>query len=162
MSGRAPKRGRLFLKTFGFLYSPSLKCGFAAKRYSYLCALLVLGIITQGCDSRGSTGGMGSPTVPSSSTIQVPSSVSLVGTGSANTKSFSASENFYSGTMTQTNSCSPSAGVIATVSPVSGTAPVTFTVTPQAVGSCSITISDSNSQSATVAVTVTTESIVIQ
>ena len=119
-------------------------------------------IALQSCSS-GSSGPPPGPSPPSSSSVQVaPGVLSLLGLGSANAATVVASENFYSGTLTQTNTCSPSGGAIAAVTPASGNAPVTFTVTPQAVGICALTITDSNGQKATVTVTVTTTTGVIQ
>jgi hypothetical protein len=142
------------------LLSPSLKCVFVAKRYYYWFALLALTVVVQGCV--GSTGAAGSPTVPISSAVQLaPGSLSLTGTGSANAKTFFAFENFYSGTLTESDTCNPSAGILASVSPSSGTSPATFTVTPRAVGACTVKISDANGQSATESVSVASGTIVL-
>jgi hypothetical protein len=96
-----------------------------------------------------------------SAVVLSPTSLNFLATGSGFAQTFSASETGYNGTLTQTNTCNPSSGTIATVSPVSGAAPVTFTVTPQAAGTCTITVSDTNGQSAALTVTVTTTSGVI-
>ena len=153
MNGRGPLKGYVFLIPLGLSYSPNLKRVSTAKRYSYLCALVVAAIVMQGCSSGGSTGGTGSPTVPMSTVIQVaPGSLSFAALGSANAKTFLAFENLYTGALAETDTCNPSVGTIANVSPASGTTPVTFTVTPRAIGTCAVTVSDTNSQTATVSV----------
>jgi hypothetical protein len=84
----------------------------------------------------------------------------MTGTGAANALTFTVSEANYSGTFTVTtpnngNSCSG----IATVSPGSGTSATTFTVTPQGPGLCDFTVADTNSQTATESIGVTTTTI---
>lgn len=83
-------------------------------------------------------------------------SISIVATGSTGAQSFTASESGYSGAFTQTNTCSPAGGSIAAVSPASAGGPsATFTVTGVTGGSCTVTIHDTNGQSAAVNVTIT-------
>ena len=109
----------------------------------------------QGCGGGSGISTPAPPFSPTSSTIQVaPASLSLTGAGSATAKTFIATENFYTGTLSETDTCNPSAGTIASISPASGSGQVTFTVTPRAIGNCSVKISDANSQSATVSVSV--------
>jgi len=121
------------------------------KRLRWL-VFVALTVVMQGCGGGGAAG-TAPPLSPTSSAIQVaPASLNLAGAGSANAKTVSASENFYTGALTESDTCNPSAGTIASVAPVSGIAPVTFTVTPRTPGNCSITISDTNSQSALVSV----------
>lgn len=90
-----------------------------------------------------------------------PTVLNFVAAGSAYAQTFSASETNYSGTFTQSNTCNPNSGTIATISPASGTAPVTFTVTPQSAGSCTVTIGDSSGQSTSLTIGVTTSTGVI-
>jgi hypothetical protein len=82
-----------------------------------------------------------------------PSSLTFTDVGPANSKTFVASESGYSGLVTESDNCSG----VATVSPASGNAPVTFTVTAVASatgGSCTITVADDHGGSAPVSVTV--------
>jgi hypothetical protein len=107
----------------------------------------------------GSTGGIySSPVTAFGKIIVSPTSLSFVAAGNAYAQTFSASEANYSGTFTQNNTCNPNSGTIATISPASGSAPVTFTVTPQAAGSCTVTVMDTNGQSKQLTIGVTTTS----
>jgi hypothetical protein len=64
----------------------------------------------------------------------------------------------YAGTFSQTNTC---AG-IASVAPIVGQpASPTFTITPIATGTCSVTVTGGSSQSVIVPVSVTTDGLVI-
>jgi hypothetical protein len=94
------------------------------------------------------------PTSPPNALVMSLGSVSFTVPGQV--ANFTASESGYTGTLTQTNNC---AG-IATVSPASATGPSGgFTVTAVAAGTCQVTIKDSNNQSGTLGVTVTTTSV---
>jgi hypothetical protein len=74
--------------------------------------------------------------------------------GSSNAQSVSVTESGYSGTFSEVDTCAGIA-TIATASPK-------FTVTPVAVGTCSITISDIPQRFVAVGVTVTTSGLVVQ
>ncbi len=90
-------------------------------------------------------------------------SLSFTNTGAQFAQTFSATENGYVGAIAQTNTCAPNSGTIATVTPTAAAGPsATFTVTPQAAGTCSIAVRDTLGQSATVNVTVTPTTIIIQ
>lgn len=84
----------------------------------------------------------------------VPSPTTLtfgdVGAGAAQT--FTVSESKYTGNFTLDTSSCPSS--VATVSPGSGNASTTFTVTPVGSGSCTINVNDDHTQSAGVTATV--------
>ncbi|MBV9407856.1 MAG: hypothetical protein JO164_03475, partial [Candidatus Eremiobacteraeota bacterium] len=83
-----------------------------------------------------------------------PSTLSFTTAGSA--QPFTANENAYAGTLTAANG-SPSCAGIATVSPATATGPSgAFTVTAVAAGQCQLTVKDTNGQTATVTVYVTT------
>jgi hypothetical protein len=111
----------------------------------------------------GSTGAIYvSPVTAFGNVVLSPTALNFLATGGAYAQTFSASETNYSGTLSQNNTCNPNSGTIATVSPASGSAPATFTVTPQSAGTCMVTISDNNGQSTPLTVTVTTTSGVIQ
>jgi hypothetical protein len=86
--------------------------------------------------------------------VPVPTAIAFTGLGAANAQSVSVTESGYSGTFSEADSCAGIA-TIATASPK-------FTVTPIAVGTCSITISDTAQHSVAVAVTVTTSGLVVQ
>jgi hypothetical protein len=74
-----------------------------------------------------------------------------------------ASEAGDSGALAETDTCSPAGGTIATVAPASANGPnVTFTVTPQSAGTCTVTIHDAFGQTVPVSVTVTTTGLTVQ
>ena len=92
-----------------------------------------------------------------------PTTLSLYGTGAANAQSFVVSESGYTRTLTESDTCTPSSGQIATVSPAGGSGPsLTVTVTGVAAGSCSATFTDAYGSTASVAITVTTSGWIIQ
>ncbi|MHB8177882.1 MAG: hypothetical protein ACYDA5_09640 [Vulcanimicrobiaceae bacterium] len=92
-----------------------------------------------------------------------PATLSLYGAGAANAQSFVVSESGYTRTLTESDTCNPSAGQIATVSPTGGSGPsLTVTVTGVAAGSCSATFTDAYGSTASVAITVTTSGWTIQ
>ncbi|MFZ1123950.1 MAG: hypothetical protein WAN59_02255 [Candidatus Baltobacteraceae bacterium] len=74
--------------------------------------------------------------------------------GAENAQSFSVSESYYNGTWTESDTCATGS-----VASVSTSDHINFTVTPSAAGTCTITVSDSYNQQASVGVTVTTTSI---
>lgn len=84
--------------------------------------------------------------------------LSLVGTGASLAQSFDVTESGYAGAITQTNTC---AG-IATLAPASGSGPsLHVTATGVAAGTCAVTYSDTNGQTVTVNVSVTTGSVTV-
>lgn len=77
--------------------------------------------------------------------------------------SIAVSESGYTGTFSQTNTCNPGSGTIATLSPASASGPsAAFTVTSVNSGLCTVTFTDQNHQSATVTVNVTITQGIIQ
>ncbi|HVS45493.1 MAG TPA: hypothetical protein VMS32_02395 [Verrucomicrobiae bacterium] len=69
----------------------------------------------------------------------------------------------YTGAFTESDTCNPSGGTIATVAPSSGSGPsFTFTVTGVAAGTCAATFADSNGQRVTTNIGVTTTGGIIQ
>ena len=94
------------------------------------------------------------PTPTPASPIGItPYRLNFYGAGNAYSQTFNVSESGYSGTFTESDTCN---GTIATLSPTSAGGPsAAFTVTPQGAGNCTLTIKDSNGNSAAVSVTVT-------
>ena len=88
-----------------------------------------------------------------------PSTLALTGTGASNAQTLVVTETGYTGSFTESDTCS----TIATVTPSSGTGPsFTFTVTGLAAGTCSATFADTNRQHVTANIGVTTTGVVIQ
>ncbi len=88
-----------------------------------------------------------------------PSTLALTGTGASNAQTLVVTETGYTGSFTESDTCS----TIATVTPSSGTGPsFTFTVTGVAAGTCSATFADTNGQHVTANIGVTTTGVVIQ
>jgi hypothetical protein len=94
------------------------------------------------------------PTPGPAPVVPNPASLGLTGLGASFSGSVSATEAGYGGTFSETDSCAGIA-TVATASP-------TFTVTPVAVGTCSITILDSAQHTVAVPVSVTTSGLVVQ
>ena len=70
--------------------------------------------------------------------------------------SINVSESGYNRTFSESDTCNPQAGTIATVTPASANGPSSaFTVTSIGAGQCTVTITDQNNQSAQVTVNVT-------
>src|SRR5216683_2000534 len=88
------------------------------------------------------------PTPTPAPVVPAPTSLAFTGLGASNAQSVSVTESGYGGTFSEVDSCAGIA-TIATASPK-------FTVTPVAVGNCSITILDISQHFVAVAVTVTT------
>ncbi|MDH2908891.1 MAG: hypothetical protein PXZ07_02115 [Candidatus Eremiobacteraeota bacterium] len=88
-----------------------------------------------------------------------PSSLALTGTGASNAQTLVVTETGYTGTFTESDTCS----TIATVTPSSGAGPsFTFTVTGVNAGTCTATFADTNGQHVTANIGVTTTGVVIQ
>ncbi len=94
------------------------------------------------------------PTPTPAPVVPAPASLAFTGLGAPNAQSVSVSESGYGGTFSEADSCAGIA-TIAAASP-------TFTVTPIAVGTCSITILDISQRMVAVPVTVTTSGLVVQ
>jgi hypothetical protein len=84
-------------------------------------------------------------------------------TGAQFAQTFTATEVGDSGAISETDTCSPGGGAIATITPASASGPnATFTVTPQSAGTCTVTVHDAFGQTAPVSVTVTTTGLTVQ
>jgi hypothetical protein len=91
-----------------------------------------------------------------------PSTIAISQTGASGAEALSVSEGGYSGTFTESDTCSPVAGTIATISPGTGSGPsLPQTVTGVAAGTCVVTFTDSHGQTGSSTITVTTSSIII-
>jgi hypothetical protein len=89
--------------------------------------------------------------------------VNIYGAGAPFAATITVHETGYAGTFTETDTCNPGTGTIATFSPASGSGPtLNVTATGVAAGTCSITYADSFNQQQTVTVIVTTNSFIIQ
>lgn len=126
--------------------------------FGTIAGLAVLLALDAGC------GGGSSGTSPVPGAIATPSGpiglntngLSFIAAGSPNAQAFTASESGYSGTFTESDTCHPAAGTIATVAPANANGPsATFTVTPQSAGSCAVTVTDAYGQTSAVTVGVT-------
>lgn len=95
-----------------------------------------------------------SPSPPPPAPLTVSKAAVSFGSTSDPAQSFTASETGFSGALTESDTCA--AGSVATTTPNAGTGPsASFTVTPKSVGSCTITLTDTLGQRATVSVSVT-------
>ncbi len=126
-----------------------------------LGALLGLVVIGAAAGGHGGGGGGGVPanSAPATSTTPTPpgalavnpTSMNFSATGSANSKTFTASESNYTGAI---NALSSNTSV-ATVSPASGSGPSqTFSVTPQAAGTATISVTDNHGGNTNVTINV--------
>jgi hypothetical protein len=88
-----------------------------------------------------------------------PNTLTFNATGVSYAQTFAASEAGYSGTFTSSNCVDGSSNTDATVSTTDN---VNFSVTPTQAGTCTITVQDTNGQSAQVPTTVTTTSFGVQ
>ena len=91
-----------------------------------------------------------------------PSSLSFLGTGANLAQTVTVSSTFYTGSFTAStcDGSSPGGPTVASVSAVA--ADGTFTVTPDAPGACTITVTDATGRTATVGVTVATSNLTVQ
>ncbi len=105
-----------------------------------------------------STAPAASPTPGASATPQASLTAITFATNAAVT--FTVAETGYTGTFSETDTCAPLTGTIATVTPASGTA--SYTVTPIGAGSCSITVKDASGGSVTLPVTVSALAVTVQ
>jgi hypothetical protein len=91
-------------------------------------------------------------TAPVAPLVLAPKSLAFSASGANAAQTVSVSETGYAGAFTETDTCSG----IASVSPADGSGPsATYTVTPLAAGTCTITIHDTNGQKSAVAVGIT-------
>jgi hypothetical protein len=132
-----------------------------ALRFGVQIAVVAGAIVAAGCDGSVNTTPVANvaaatptPTPPPPGVLSVnPTAVPIYGTGSGNAASVVVQETGYTGTLSESDTCTG----IATVTPSSGTGPsVTFTITGVAAGSCTATFSDTNGQHVSAAVGVTT------
>jgi len=97
------------------------------------------------------------PTAPPPGVLSAnPKTLSFYTTGASAAQTVLVQQTNFSGTLSETDTCS---GIV-TVSPTSSASPYSATVTPVAAGTCTITFSD-GTQTAPVAVTVTTAGITV-
>jgi len=75
---------------------------------------------------------------------------------------FSVSQSGYSGGFTESDTCSPLSGTIASVVANANAVPASYTVTPVGAGTCTITISNAAGGAVTLGVTVSTAAVVVQ
>jgi hypothetical protein len=85
-----------------------------------------------------------------------PATLTFLATGAAAAQTTTVTEANFSGTLSETDTCSG----IATVTPPKSTSPYTATVTPVSGGTCTITFTD-GTQTAPVAVSVTSSGIIV-
>ena len=92
-----------------------------------------------------------------------PNNVQIYGTGASNAQSILVQETGYIGAFTESDTCHPSSGQIAAVTPSNGAGPsATFTSTGVAAGSCSAMFTDANGRQASTTITVTTTGFGVQ
>jgi hypothetical protein len=91
-----------------------------------------------------------------------PMQVNLIGVGAANAQTISVTETGYSGTFGEIDDCTSAGYATVTTTGTPSGPSATFTVTGEAAGECSITFSDSSSQTTSVFVSVTTTGYVIE
>ncbi len=144
--------------------------GMSIRRERLRDALFALGAAAGLASCTGSTGtffAVGGPTptsnpsaspspgqTPQGPVVTAPSSLTFTAAGSPNAANFGVSETGYSGSWTESDTCSG-------IATVASSGANTYTVTPVAAGSCIITITDAFSQKGTVNISVTTSSGVI-
>jgi hypothetical protein len=97
-------------------------------------------------------------TATPAATVPNPSSLTFTATGATSAQQLSVAQAGFAGTFAQTNTCAAVASVIPANVPAAS--PV-FTVTPNAGGSCSITIAGGSGQTVIVSVAVTTSGLVV-
>jgi hypothetical protein len=104
-------------------------------------ALLVAGLSLAGCvDATGVPVSLSS--IPLHAITLTPAALSFNGPA-AGAQTFTATEPGYGGPFTLTDSCHPASGAVVGYTPTSGHGPsLTVTVTPSAVGACSIIVDD--------------------
>lgn len=127
-----------------------------------LLASISIGL--SGC-AAGGTGALFGPSAkpsgtPSAALDAAPATLTFTTVGASSAQTFAATESAYTGTITETDTCSG----LATVAATGGTsgASVTFGVTPSAVGTCTVTVHDSYGQKAAVSISITTSGLVVQ
>jgi large repetitive protein len=108
-------------------------------------------------DSNGTKSVAAAVSVAFPALVVNPNNLSFDATGASFFQNFAVSETGSSGVFTQTNTCGTGASAFVTVSSANSFA--TVKVIPVNAGTCTITMHDSNGQSANVAITVTTTSI---
>jgi hypothetical protein len=133
----------------------------AALRAGFAVAMLALGA----CTGASPVPGIGSSTstpapTPSAALAAAPTALTFTQAGAGAAETFAASETGYTGTFKESDTCSGIATVAVAGSPAGPSA--TFSVTPQSGGSCTITVSDTYAQKATVAISITTSGLVLQ
>jgi len=131
---------------------------------------IVAAVMLSACGGGGGGGVGTTPPVtasPSSSPTNSPSvpqsSTSSIAFQSGTAQTFTIKETGYSGAFTESDTCNPLTGQIASVTAVSNTGgAASYQVAPIAAGACTVTITDASSRSATISVSVATAAITVQ
>lgn len=133
------------------------------KLFQTVAAAVLL--IAAGCTATN-TGFQPTPTpsptptpIPAPAVVPTPLGLSFVATGSAAAQNLGVSQTGFAGNFNEIDTCS---GIV-TASAVSTAGPsANYTITPLAVGSCSITITGGSGSSMMIPVTVTTSGLTVQ
>lgn len=102
-----------------------------------------------------------SPSATASGVAPQTSTASIVFSSNA-AVTFTVAEAGYAGAFTETDTCRPATGAIASVAAVAGASPAAYAVTPLGAGTCSIAIADASGRTTSVTVVVSTASIGVQ
>jgi hypothetical protein len=135
-----------------------------------LCALLAAcggaGGGSSYTPSNPSTGQTPAPT-PTPSPTPTPAAVpqasqSTVTFSSGSAQNVNVTESGYTGTFTESDTCNPLSGAIASVAPQSNAhGSATYAITPLSAGVCNVTISDTSGRGTTISVSVASAAITI-
>ncbi|HTJ25545.1 MAG TPA: hypothetical protein VMA36_05200 [Candidatus Limnocylindria bacterium] len=142
------------------------------QRTTALVALSLGAAVLTGCGG-GSSSAPATPAGPSAAApgafvFAGPSGAPLTAltfasAGTASAQSVVVSRSGDTGTFTQSNTCTTATSTIAGISPSSASGPqATFTVTPVAAGSCTVTITAADGTSASLTIGVTTTEFPVQ
>jgi len=130
------------------------------KRAVFLLAVGLTSCGGGGSVTPGAPSTMASPTQSPSSIVASTTSVAF---SSGSAQNFTVSESGYAGSFTESDTCNPYAGRIATVvSAGSSSGSQTYTVTPDGAGTCEVTVRDTQGNSVAISVTVTVAAITVQ
>jgi hypothetical protein len=104
------------------------------------------------------------PTPPPPGVLAVnPTSVQIYNLGASYAQNISVQEPTYTGAFSESDTCNPGSGQIATIASGNPNGPTaTFVATGIASGTCNATFSDTNNQHETISITVTTNGFIIQ
>jgi hypothetical protein len=100
---------------------------------------------------------------PQGTPAAAPATVLIYGAGAANAHTIVVTETGYAGTYTESDTCNPGTGPIATIALTSGSgASVTYTVTGISAGICAATFTDAFGQQTSSTIYVTLTSLGVQ